>query len=93
MDDVIRNLYALFDAAWEENNNGRGTDITKMVTTFVPCAIQNLQAYQDTGFEPKDIVELRDNLGMALGNGGIPTWEEMCSIISARNEGRLLILD
>lgn len=47
MDDVIKNLYTLFDAAFEENMNGRGTDITRMVTTFVPDAIQNLQAYED----------------------------------------------
>ena len=46
MDDVIKNLYMLFDAAFEENMNGRGTDITRMVTTFVPDAIQNLQAYE-----------------------------------------------
>ena len=47
MDEVIKNLYTLFDAAFEENMNGRGTDITRMVTTFVPDAIQNLQAFQD----------------------------------------------
>lgn len=47
MNDVIKNLYALFDAAFEENMNGRGTDITRMVTTFIPDAIQNLQAYED----------------------------------------------
>jgi hypothetical protein len=47
MNDVIKNLYILFDAAFEENMNGRGTDITRMVTTFVPDAIQNLQAYED----------------------------------------------
>lgn len=46
MDDVIKNLYALFDAAFKENMNGRGTDITRMVTTFVPDAIQNLQAFE-----------------------------------------------
>lgn len=46
MNDVIKNLYTLFDAAWEENMNGRGTGITRMVTTFVPDAIQNLQAYE-----------------------------------------------
>ena len=46
MDDVIKNLYKLFDAAFEENMHGRGTDITRMVTTFVPDAIQNLQAYE-----------------------------------------------
>ena len=46
MDNVIKNLYTLFDVAWEENMNGRGTDITRMVTTFVPDAIQNLQAYE-----------------------------------------------
>ena len=47
MDEVIKNLYTLFDAAFEENMNGRGTDITRMVTTFVPDAIQDLQAFQD----------------------------------------------
>lgn len=47
MDDVIKNLYTLFDAAWKENMSGRGTDITRMVTTFVPGAIQNLQAYEN----------------------------------------------
>jgi hypothetical protein len=46
MDEVIKNLYTLFDAAFEENMNGRGNDITTMVTTFVPDAIQNLQAYE-----------------------------------------------
>lgn len=46
MDDTIKNLYILFDAAYEENMNGRGTDITRMVTTFVPDAIQDLQAYE-----------------------------------------------
>lgn len=46
MNDTIKNLYELFDAAWEENMNGRGTDITRMVTTFVPDAIQDLQAYE-----------------------------------------------
>ena len=44
--DVIKNLYALVDAAYKENMDGRGTDITRMVTTFVPDAIQNLQAYE-----------------------------------------------
>ena len=47
MDEVIKNLYMLFDAAWDENMNGRGTDITRMVTTFVPDAIQDLQAFED----------------------------------------------
>ena len=47
MRDVIKNLYMLFDAAWDENMNGRGNDITKMVTTFVPDAIQDLQAFED----------------------------------------------
>ena len=47
MDDVIKNLYELFDAAWEVNISGNGTDITRMVTTFIPDAIQNLQAYED----------------------------------------------
>lgn len=46
MNDLISNLYDLFDAAWNENMNGRGTDITRMVTTFVPDAIQDLQAYE-----------------------------------------------
>ena len=47
MNDVIKNLYILFDAAFEENMNGRGTDITRMVTTFVPDTIQNLQACEE----------------------------------------------
>jgi hypothetical protein len=55
MNDVIKNLYTLFDAAFEENMNGCGTDITRMVTTFVPDAIQNLQVYEDLGFTPEDI--------------------------------------
>ena len=46
MDDVIKNLYKLFDTAYEINMNGNGTDITRMVTTFVPDAIQNLQAFE-----------------------------------------------
>lgn len=46
-DKIIENLYTLFDAAWEENMNGRGTDITRMVTTFVSAAIQELQAFRD----------------------------------------------
>lgn len=45
MNKEIQNLYTLFDAAFEENINGRGTDITRMITTFVPDAIQKLQAY------------------------------------------------
>lgn len=53
MNYVLKNLYTLFDAAWEENMNGRGTDITRMVTTFVPDAIQNLQAFQDM-FDSKE---------------------------------------
>ena len=57
-DEVIKNLYTLFDAAWEENMNGRGTDITRMVTTFVPDAIQNLQAYEDLGFTPVEIAHM-----------------------------------
>ena len=47
MDKTIKNLYTLFDAAWEENMNGRGTDITRMVTTFIPDAIQDLQAFRE----------------------------------------------
>jgi hypothetical protein len=50
MDDVIKNLYIIFDAAWEENMNGRGTDITRMVTTFIPSAIQNLQVYKEKNY-------------------------------------------
>ena len=53
MNDVIKNLYTLFNKAWEENNNGRGTEITKMATTFVPKAIQNLQAYEDLEVEDR----------------------------------------
>lgn len=47
MDDVIKNLYKLFDTAFEINMSGNGTDITRMITTFVPDTIQNLQAYED----------------------------------------------
>ena len=47
MDKTIENLYTLFDAAFEENMHGRGTDITRMVTTFVPDAIQDLQAFRE----------------------------------------------
>ena len=47
MNDVINNLYTLFDAAWKENMNGNGTDITRMVTSFIPDTIQNLQALRD----------------------------------------------
>ena len=43
MNEVLKNLYTLFDAAFEENMNGRGTDITRMVTTFIPDAIQEMQ--------------------------------------------------
>ena len=46
MDDTIKNLYMLFDTAYEMNMNGCGTDITRMITTFVPDAIQDLQAYE-----------------------------------------------
>ena len=46
MDEVIKNLYTLFDAAFEENMNGHATNITLMVTSFIPDAIQNLQAYE-----------------------------------------------
>lgn len=58
MNDVIKNLYTLFDTAFEENMNGHGTDITRMVTTFVPDAIQNLQAYEDLGFTPVEIAHM-----------------------------------
>ena len=57
MDEVIKNLYTLFDAAFEENMNGRGTDITRMVTTFVPDAIQNLQAWQDMCYHSSRILD------------------------------------
>jgi hypothetical protein len=57
MNDVIKNLYTLFDAAFEENMNGRGTDITRMVTTFVPDAIQNLQAYEDMFYNENKLID------------------------------------
>ena len=47
MDETIKNLYMLFDTAYHENMNGCGTDITRMVTTFVLDAIQDLQACED----------------------------------------------
>lgn len=45
MNELLKDLYSLFDAAYEENVNGRGTDITRMVTTYIPAVIQNLQAW------------------------------------------------
>ena len=60
MDETIKNLYTLFDAAFEENMNGRGTDITRMVTTFVPDAIQNLQAFENTDLTPEEFKESID---------------------------------
>lgn len=57
MDEVIKNLYILFDAAFEENMNGRGTDITRMVATFVPDAIQNLQAYEDMFYNSNKMLD------------------------------------
>lgn len=47
MNELINNLYALFDAAYEQNMNNKGTDITRMITTFIPSAIQDLQALRD----------------------------------------------
>lgn len=77
MDDVIKNLYTLFDAAFEENMNGRGTDITRMVTTFVPDAIQNLQACEEIKYA-------NWILGSDLyGNGGIVC--SGCHWISPKN--------
>ena len=57
MNKVIKNLYILFDAAFEENMNGSGTDITRMVTTFVPDAIQNLQAYEDMFYNSNKMLD------------------------------------
>ena len=73
MDEVIKNLYTLFDAAWEENNNGRGTDVTRMVTTFVPDAIQDLQAYKDI----EDIKEdnMQDAMIRASNKAGLTMWQ------------------
>ena len=47
MNELINNLYALFDAAYKQNMNNKGTDITKMITSFIPSAIQKLQALRD----------------------------------------------
>ena len=47
MNELTKNLDKLFDAAWRENIDGRGTDLTRMITTFVPDAIQELQAHKD----------------------------------------------
>ena len=63
MDETINNLYTLFDAAFEENMNGRGTDITRMVTTFVPDAIQNLQAYEAIF---KNNIKFREDIANAV---------------------------
>lgn len=57
MNEIIKNLDKLFNVAWEENMNGRGTDITRMVTTFVPDIIQDLQAYKDMFKNVKDMEE------------------------------------
>ena len=67
---IIENLYTLFDAAWEENMNGRGTDITRMVTTFVSAAIQNLQAYEEKEEDDRvdKIIEKLEKLKMSCKN-------------------------
>lgn len=63
MDEVIKNLYLLFDVAWEENMNGRGNDVTMMVTTFVPDAIQDLKAYEDMF---KNNINFREDIANAV---------------------------
>lgn len=60
MNDVINNLKELFDVAFKENMDGRGTVLTKMVTTFIPDAIQNLQAYK--GYTTKVKYSNEDNV-------------------------------
>lgn len=90
MDEVIKNLYTLFDVAWEDNMNGRGTDLTRMVTTFVPDAIQNLQAYEamfknkerwhDSSGDFKHIKE-------CLENGILPPLNECSDGIHVHKDG------
>ena len=44
MNNLIRDLQDLFDMAWEINNSGNGTDLSRKVTTVVPNALQDIQA-------------------------------------------------
>lgn len=46
---LIDNLQKMFDEAWEQNMSGNGTDLSRMVTTFVPMAIQELSAEEKHG--------------------------------------------
>lgn len=51
--------------------NGRGTDITRMVTTFVSAAIQELQAYEEKEEEDDrvdKIIEKLEKLKMSCKN-------------------------
>ena len=43
----ISQMYELFDKAYSVNNNGEGTDITRMVTWYIPNVIQDMQAMRD----------------------------------------------
>lgn len=44
---IIENLNKLFDLAWSINIAGNGTDLSRMVTSFIPDAIQELSYYEE----------------------------------------------
>lgn len=44
-DDLIEKLMRIFDIAFKINLSGEGTDLTRMITTFVPDAIQELSYF------------------------------------------------
>lgn len=55
MNNLIRDLQDLFDMAWDINDSGNGTDLSRKVTTVVPGALQNLHAINSSTIkaEPK----------------------------------------
>lgn len=61
MNETIKNLYSLFDKAWDINNSNKGTDLSRMVTTYVPDAIQDLQFFVDKS-EEKYYWEKHENI-------------------------------
>lgn len=46
LNNLLKNLQELFDKAWLLNMCGKGNDISKMVTTYIPDVIQELSALQ-----------------------------------------------
>ncbi len=43
MDKLILNLQILFNTARLDNLGGNGTNVSRMVTTYIPDAIQEIQ--------------------------------------------------